>query len=310
MLVDKEYEYLNCIPNSNKYISAELVGGGWSSDLKFKLVDKENKPFLLRVSNISQKEKKQSEFNVLISLKDLGISYSNPLEFGVLEEYAKVYMLLSWMTGDNVEVMMPKLSEKEQYECGVKAGVMLRKMHTIPASVSCEDWKNKNLKKLKERLELYEKCDGYVIEHIDEMVKFIDDNVDLLDNRPMRFLHGDYQGRNIVVDNDCNVGVIDFERTAFGDPFEEFNRMMTYTRRWSIDFCRGQVDGYFLNESIPDNFWKIVAFHCALNLITTIVYGVYTQQKHIYEENEIAKNVIYDDFEGFTKFAPKWYINR
>lgn len=310
MINDKECVYLNSIPEIKGFASATLVGGGWSTDDKFMIVDKNGKKHLLRVSDISLKDKKKAEYEVLLSLDGLGISYSQPLAFGELPEAGKVYMLLSWMDGENVEVMMPHLTAQEQYQCGVKAGRILRKMHSIASDGSQEAWRNKNLKKLRERLVLYQEIDNYKIEHLDEMVDFINNNLDLLNNRPMTFLHGDYQGRNIIVDEQCNVCAIDFERAAYGDPYEEFNRMMTYTRRWSIDFCRGQVDGYFEGESIPDNFWRIVAFHCALNLITTIVFGLHTNQKHIYEENELAKQIIYDDFKGYTDFTPEWFVNR
>lgn len=310
MIVDKEYEYLYKIPGNENFASAKPVGGGWSADVKFKVTTKDGTKYLLRVCDASLKAKKEAEFEVLKMLQPLNFNYSKPLAFGEIEEYGKVYMLLSWMEGENVEIMMPKLSAEKQYQCGLEAGRILRKMHSIPSDGSIDAWRNKNLKKLHERLELYKDCNGYKIEHLDEMVAFIQNNLHLTENRPMTFLHGDYQGRNIVVDEDCNVGAIDFERTAYGDPYEEFNRMMTYTRRWSVEFCRGQVDGYFEGEQIPENFWQIVAFHCALNLITTIVFGVHTKQKHIYEENEIAKQVIYDDFKGYTCFPPDWFVNR
>lgn len=310
MKVDIKYDFLNDLLESKKYEKAEIVDGGWSSDLKFKLTGNDGKLYLLRVNDISLKEKKKSEYEVLLSLQNLDIAYSKPILFDESIELSKVYMLLSWINGENVEIMMPKLSKKQQYECGYKAGQILRKIHSISSNGSVEAWKNKYLRKLKERLELYKDCNGYVIDHLEEMVDFIYNNLDLMDNRPMTFLHGDYQGRNIVVDEDCNVGAIDFERTAYGDPYEEFNRMMTYTRRWSIEFCNGQIDGYFEGNSIPETFWKIVAFHCALNLITTIIHGLHTNQKHIYTENEIAKEVIYNDYKGYTSFIPEWFIHR
>ena len=310
MIVDEKYGYLHDIPGSESFVSAKLVGGGWSPDLKFCVTNTSGEKYLLRISDISLKDKKMAEYDILSSLKHLNISYSQPISFGELVDHGKVYMILSWMDGENVEIMMPRLTHEEQYKCGFEAGRILRRMHSISSNASADAWKAKNLKKLRERLEIYKDCDGYVIEHLDEMVSFIDNNLDLMENRPMTFLHGDYQGRNIVVDERCNVCVIDFERTAYGDPYEEFNRMMTYTRKWSIDFCRGQIDGYFEGETIPENFWRIVAFHCALNLITTIVFGVHTKQKHIYKENEIANQVIYEDFDGYTSFAPKWFTER
>ena len=252
----------------------------------------------------------ESVYKILLSLQNLDIIYSRPVLFGKISEFGKVYMILTWINGENVEIMMPKLSKMQQYECGFKAGQILHKIHSISGKGFAKEWKNKQLSKLKERLRFYKNDKSYIIKHLDNMLNFIYNNMDLLNNRPMTLIHGDYQGRNIIVDNKCNIGIIDFERILYGDPYEEFNRMMIYTRRWSIEFCKGQINGYFSEKEIPENFWKITALHCAISLITTITYGHYTNQKYIYEENEISNEIIYNDYKSYTSFVPEWFTNR
>ncbi len=304
---DAEFSYLHHIKGNENWVSAVIVGGGWSSDIKFKVVTSDGQKLLLRVSDIKSLEKKKAEYDAVCEVNTLGVLMSKPYEFGTLEEDGKLYMKLAWLEGDNVEEAMPKLTAIQQYEAGIKAGQLLRKIHSLPSKLSPEQWKAKNIKVLTERVALYKDCDYYKIEHYEEMMNFINDSMFLLDNRPLTFHHGDFQGRNIIVSNTGEVGVIDFERTSSGDPYEEFNRMMAYTRRFSVDFSRGQIDGYFGNEPIPDNFFHIVAFHTAMKLLTTIIFGVTTKQKHIYEENELAKEVLFKDYKGYTQFVPDWY---
>lgn len=310
VLNDAEYKFLHLIQGSEKWLSAILVGGGWSSDLKFKVETVSGEKLLLRISDIKTLEKKKAEYSAICEVDKLGILMSKPYEFGTLDEAGKLYMKLAWLDGDNVEDAMPKLNLKQQYEAGIKAGQLLRKLHTLPSQLTPEQWKQKNIKALTERDALYRGCDYYKIEHYDEMMQFINESMYLLDNRPLTFHHGDFQGRNIIVTPDCKVGVIDFERTSSGDPYEEFNRMMAYTRRFSVDFSRGQIDGYFGDEKIPENFFHIVAFHTAMKLLTTIIFGVVNKQKHIYEENELAKEVLYNDYKGYTQLVPDWYSKR
>ena len=306
--MNQEYAFLKDIPGSEHFKSTTTVGGGWSSDIKFHIETDDGKHFLMRVSDIAQLDKKRKEYDVLQKLAGTGINYSKPYLFGTSQKHGIVYMILDWIDGDNVEIMMPKLSKEKQYECGFTAGKYLRRMHQIDGKVDIEAWRNKNLKKLNERLELLKQCeDRYHMNHLEEMVAFINNNMDCLENRKMVFLHGDYQGRNIVVDVDGTVGVIDFERTAEGDGYEEFNRMMTYTRKWSVDFCKGQIDGYFDGEEIPELFWRCNAFHCALNLITTIAFGVYNNKEEIYTENQESSDIIFDDLDGYTNLIPSWY---
>ena len=179
----------------------------------------------------------------------------------------------------------------------------------LPSKVDNDTWKQKILKKYNERVAIYRE-NSYKIEHLDEMISFIDNNLELLNNRKLTFLHGDYQGRNIVVNQACAVGVIDFERTSFGDPYEEFNRMVTYTRKWSVPFCNGQIHGYFDGEKIPKDFWKVNAFHTAINLTTTLIYALMSSKEYIFNENNEAKELIYRDLKEFTCFIPSWYIDK
>lgn len=308
VLNDVEYNYLKKISGSDTWISAALVGGGWSSDVKFKVVDTTGEEYLLRISHIKFLEKKKTEYKAIQKASSLNILMSKPYEFGVIEGEDMLYMKLSWIDGDNVEDAMPKLTKQQQYETGLKAGKLLRKLHTLPTNLTSQEWKQKNIKTLTDRIALYKAHEGYKIEHFEEMIQFIERNMNLLDNRPLTFHHGDFQGRNIIITPNLEVGVIDFERTSGGDPYEEFNRMMTYTRRFSEDFSRGQIDGYFEDEKIPDNFFLIVAFHTAMKLLTTIIFGVITDQKHIYEENELAKEILFNDYKGYTQFIPDWYL--
>ena len=302
-----EYRYLMGIPGSEKWIKVKLIGGGWSPDLKFKITTVDGFNYLIRVTDIKSIDKKKMEYESICELDTLGINFTNPYSFGTLDDVGKLYMVLRWVDGKNVEEAVPELTTQQQYECGVKAGKLLRKIHSLPSKLTPTEWKQKNLKILAERDNLYKACDYYKIEYYDEMMCFINANMKYLDNRPLVFHHGDFQGRNIIIDENGDIGVIDFERTSSGDPYEEFNRMMIYTRRFSVDFSRGQIDGYFENEKIPEEFFPIVAFHSAMKLLTTIVFGVTTKQEHIYKENELAKEVLYEDYKGFTSVVPSWY---
>lgn len=206
---DSEYSFLHLIQGSDRWRSAMLVGGGWSSDLKFKVLTIDGEEILLRVSNIKSLEKKKAEYAAICQVDKLGILMSKPYEFGTLEEAGKLYMKLAWIDGDNVEEAMPKLTATQQYEAGIKAGQLLRKLHTLPSNLTAEQWKQKNIKVLTERDALYRSCDYYKIKHYDEMMRFINDSMYLLDNRPLSFHHGDFQGRNIIITSKGEVGVID-----------------------------------------------------------------------------------------------------
>ena len=47
----------------------------------------------------------------------------------------------------------------------------------------------------------------------------------MLANRPQSFQHGDYHIGNMMIENN-KIVIIDFDRYDFGDPWEEFNRIV------------------------------------------------------------------------------------
>ncbi len=54
---------------------------------------------------------------------------SMPKELGTCNEGKSVYMLLSWMNGDDLEEVLPRFSERKQYMLGRQAGSILGSGH-------------------------------------------------------------------------------------------------------------------------------------------------------------------------------------
>ena len=65
-------------------------------------------------------------------LAALDVPICKSIEFGTCEN--GVYSLQSWINGEDLKDVMPRLSESEQYVLGLKAGKILRKIHSIPLS--------------------------------------------------------------------------------------------------------------------------------------------------------------------------------
>lgn len=48
--------------------------------------------------------------------------------------------MLTWNDGQDAEVVIPLLPENEQYVFGLKAGKIVKKLHSITASDTQENW--------------------------------------------------------------------------------------------------------------------------------------------------------------------------
>ncbi|OBR65182.1 hypothetical protein A7K91_00440 [Paenibacillus oryzae] len=74
------------------------------------------------------------------------------------------------------------------------------------------------------------------------MLHYIENNRQLLGNRPQCFLAGDYNLLNMMYENG-ELKIIDFERFTIGDPWDEFN-CIVWSAIASPHFATGHINGY------------------------------------------------------------------
>ena len=125
-----------------------------------------------------------------------------------------------------------------------------------------------------------------------------------LKDREVCFQHGDFHLGNMVIDKDNNLGIIDFNRCSFGDPWEEYDR---YTFTWdnSIDFANGQIHGYF-NNNVPDEFFRLICLYNARNSLASIPWALKFGEAELRVAlKNIEKN--YKVYNGYKDYIPAWY---
>ena len=69
-------------------------------------------------------------FVIKKEIEKLNLNASKPIEFGILND-SQIYMLLTWIKGESAEEIIPTLTNKNAYDLGVKAGVMMKQLHQI-----------------------------------------------------------------------------------------------------------------------------------------------------------------------------------
>lgn len=205
-----------------RFISKEPIDKGWSEDKKYCVADKSGIRYLLRVSDIAQRDAKQAEFNMMKQAASLGVPMCQPVEFGVCED--GVYSIQSWIDGEDAEQVILGYSDTEQYAYGLEAGHILRKIHSIPAPASQEDWETRFNRKMDNKIKKYGEC-SVKYENGQAFIDYINENRHLLKNRPQVYQHGDYHIGNMMIDRSGRLCIIDFNRNDYGDPWEEFNRI-------------------------------------------------------------------------------------
>ena len=125
----------------DKIIKKEPIDKGWSGDKKYKVACEGGGVYLLRISPRERYENRRRLFDFQRTIGELDIPMCRAIEFGECDE--GVYSLQSWIEGEDAEELIPALPLAEQYELGLRAGRIIRKIHSIPAPCGISDWGEK-----------------------------------------------------------------------------------------------------------------------------------------------------------------------
>lgn len=274
---------------------------GWSSDKKYCVTDCTNTQYLLRISSMDKYDKKLSSFKMMSKLYDINIPMCRPIDFGICGEGC--YSLQSWIDGDDLESIIHTLSTSKQYEYGFKSGQILKSIHSFPAPENQENWDLRFNRKMDYNIQKYNEC-PIKYDNGQNFIDYINSNRHLLKDRPQVYQHGDYHIGNMMIDKKLNLQIIDFDRDDFGDPWEEFNRIVWCARKSPL-FATGMVDGYFLNN-IPTEFWGLLALYIASNTLSSIFWAIPFGKEEISTSFKLSKEVSawYDNMENYI---PTWY---
>jgi aminoglycoside phosphotransferase (APT) family kinase protein len=286
------------------FTKIEPVSKGWSGDKKYYIETKNGKRLLLRVADISEYDRKKAEFDMMQQLAALGIPMSRPLDFGVCGNGKSVYSLLTWCDGEDAEAVLPLLTETEQYALGIKSGEILRIIHSIPAPKEQEEWSSRFNRKTNIKIEKYKDC-GIRFDGDNKVLGYIEENRHLLSGRPQCCQHGDYHVGNMIVSPEHTLSIIDFNRPDFGDPWEEFNRIV-WNAAVSPHFATGQLNGYFGGKP-PIEFFKLLAFYISSNTLSSIYWAIPFGQSEIDTMMKQSQDVL-KWFDNMKNPVPTWYL--
>lgn len=291
------------IPNYATFVRIEPIEKGWSGEKKYFIETRRGDKLLLRLADAGALGRKQLEFALMEQGYSFGVSMPRPVHVGLCQGDATAYSLFTWCDGEDAESVLPVLNEKTQYMLGVRAGEMLRTLHTIAAPKGGRAWGERFGEKVSRKIEQYRACqlkfpgDSHILRYVEE-------NRNLLQGRPQSFQHGDYHVGNMVIDQGRHLSIIDFNRFDFGDPWEEFNRIV-FSAGMSPKFATGTIDGYFGGRP-PQLFFRLLAFYIASNTLSSIPWAIPFGKKEIETMQKLASDVLIW-FNNMTNPVPTWY---
>lgn len=277
------------------------INKGWSCDKKYCVTIKDGTKYLLRITPFEKSQSRKALFEILQRVSALDIPICKPVEFGTCDE--GVYMLHTWIDGEDAEDIIPLLTETEQYVLGLRAGEILKEIHSIPAPDTQEEWCGRFKRKTNTKMQKYREC-GLHFDGDEKIIEYIENSHQILENRPQTFQHGDYHIGNMMIQNGELI-IIDFDRFDFGDPWEEFNRIV-WCAQATPYFATGMVDGYF-NKKPPMPFWQLLAYYISSNTLSSIYWAIPFGQGEIDTMMKQSQDVLMW-YNNMQSVVPTWYI--
>ena len=200
------------------------------------------------------------------------------------------YKIWTWLEGEDVSTVLSRLQPDEQYALGKKCGEVARKIHSLPPIGEYEPWETrckrkveKIIKKYYERTEQYPECEV--------IIKYLRDNMDLLNGRPTTCFKGDWNGENLIVTPAGEIGIID-GLWGQGDPWGEGWEISHDVDEY-LQFFIGQFHGYFNGEP-PIEYFKMFAFYVAVGYLE-------------WYPNDAGR--ILEWYDNMQNPIPSWYSN-
>lgn len=286
---------------NRNHVSTKEIKKGWSTDRKYYIRSNNGPDLLLRTSPIAEYTRKAMEFDYMKELFLMGLPVSEPLDIkGVKDD---LYSLFTWMDGKDMEDVLPRLSQEEQYQLGLESGKILKEIHTIKAPKETEEWESRFQRKISQKIQGYTDC-SLKYEKGNLFLEFIEENQHLIKARPSTFQHGDYHVGNMILSDDKKLSIIDFNRWDYGDPWEEFNRI-DFTAQLSPIFATGQLNGYFSGKPSPE-FFKLLLLYISTNTLSALPWALHFSKAEVRTMIKKAATVLewYDDM---TRIIPSWY---
>ena len=278
----------------------DLISKGYSEEIKYKV--KADKNYFLKISPLSFAKKKDLELRYISDLEKV-IKFPDLIE--IKFENDSILSLYEWIDGVDFREHVTYLTDKELYQYGIQAGEFLKKIHSISIEEYSDNWEEYYVQKSMKKIDSFKMANIYFPE-IETFINYIQIHQYLLQDRPISLCHGDFHVGNMMIDLETKeLVIIDFGSIEIGDPMEEFNRMI-WNAQLSEEFATGLINGYFNGKNIPDDFWKLMAYYMACDVVGSIPWAVNYGNDQLITMLERAKLVL-DWFDDFERMIPKFY---
>ncbi len=296
------------LPDSQRWIEVKSLTRGASKDVKLRLTDEDGSQYMIRIADGLEFESKKAIYDKISLAAATGVPINKPSGFGRTLDN-RVYSIFTWVDGIEADTYYRYLNFKTLYDFGLEIGEISRKITSVKAPQSALfDWYEHQSKHYKTIREWY-KNSGLKLENESNIFNCIENDFELMRNRPLTLIHGDYQISNFLIMPDCHAGVIDFDFMKYADPLIETSQCVYYTRPRSAAMAAGQADAYCSEENVVshEQYFRYMRFYSAMAMMSGLQWWHSNGGENGAAFYLTLAKTNYEDFDGFKALVPAWY---
>ena len=289
---------LEKVLETNKWTDIKKIKEGFDDCTKYCFV-KDGQKFIIKIFHKNGLEKKKREFCILQKIQDIDFNKPKPINFGKIDE-DNYYYILTWVEGKTLTEFAVGKSEEQLYDIGKKVGEIMRKIHE--EKFDDRDLSNK-IDKIKNKIPLFRKLN---IDYAEEVIIFLENNIEKLKQQPKSIVHGDLNQDNIIIDEKGNVGIIDFGNSDIDYSYQDAHQIQMYNRFLSKGLSAGVIDGY-LQDKDNQKFWESYKIYSAYYCLSKIIWAYKFENTILIEDMLKRAKQTVEDFDYFKSDKPIWY---
>lgn len=227
----------------NLFEYTEEIKGGYSEDRLFKCIDEHYRIHGCRFFDIKQMAKASQHYETLRRLKGqlgfLQVEYILKCQDGL-----HGVIVYEWVEGEVLDEYLTH-NPTEAFELGQQAGKLLHKLHhSTFEHQSVLDYQQKRLSKLEKGM-LQADEQGVYFDGIEVFYERFEQLKSKYHVDQLVFSHGDFHAKNMIINENKEITLIDFEKSHQEDASIDFSSLIFFD---PIDFIKGVLRCYPLTE--------------------------------------------------------------
>lgn len=287
---------------NERFVKWRPICKGGTGNQKYYVETQKGNRWFLQFADITQYKRAKKQFELMRKIAMSGIATPLPVEFNSIHNGG--YLLFEWSDGEDLKDVLPYVSEEKQYTLGIAAGNTMLNIHATPISNAPEKWELRSYEKV-DNLQQYQKC-GLPFTKVEEtLIRYIEQNKQLIDQKSYCFLQGDYHLGNLMLENN-KVKIVDFDGFRIGSHWSDFSRIVWHAHDYP-HFFTGLIHGYFKGEPSQKS-WKMIALYISLDAINISLNVSFLHQKNIIKKRLNRNAEIIQQFNNMQSIVPSWYL--